>query len=470
MAILSSLNRTQKEAVGLLQVGTFLEYFDLMLYVHMAVLLNDLFFPKTDPKTASLLTAFAFCSTYLLRPFGALFFGYIGDRLGRKTTVIMTTMIMAISCIIMASLPTYAQIGITAAWLVTLCRVAQGLSSMGEVIGAEIYMAEITKPPVRYPAVGLIACASRIGTVVALGVAMLVTTQGFNWRNGFWIGAAIAVVGSVARTRLRETQEFVDMRRRIKRAIEEVKDQTHEKTEKLIAIQETLNREKVNWKTIFAYFAIASGTALSLYFNYIYCGDLLKRMGFSPDAIIYQNFIVSIIELIGMGIAVFLSYRIYPMKILKFRALIYFPFVCLLPFLLSNSPTPSTIFFIQIIGAMFGLGGVPAVAILVTHFPVFKRFTYISFMYAMSRSLMAVVTSFGLVYITELLGVWGLYVILPPITLSFLWGVHHYERIEKITKTSFLKQIVFFFRKDHSSQKISPIFDPPLNYQKIVEK
>ena len=101
MGILSSLNRTQKEAVGLLQIGTFLEYFDLMLYVHMAVLLNDLFFPKTDPKTAALLTAFAFCSTYLLRPFGALFFGYVGDHLGRKTTVIMTTMIMAISCIVM---------------------------------------------------------------------------------------------------------------------------------------------------------------------------------------------------------------------------------------------------------------------------------------------------------------------------------------------------------------------------------
>ena len=236
MGILSSLNRTQKEAVGLLQVGTFLEYFDLMLYVHMAVLLNDLFFPKTDPKTASLLTAFAFCSTYLLRPFGAIFFGYIGDHLGRKTTVIMTTMIMSVSCIIMATLPTYAQIGITAAWIVTICRIAQGLSSMGEILGAEIYMTEITKPPVQYPAVGLIGCASRVGTVAALGVAMLVTSQGFNWRNGFWIGAAIAVVGSVARTRLRETQEFVDMKRRMKRAFEDAKEAGAEKTEKLIGL------------------------------------------------------------------------------------------------------------------------------------------------------------------------------------------------------------------------------------------
>ncbi|HQS84974.1 MAG: MFS transporter [Alphaproteobacteria bacterium 16-39-46] len=468
MAILSSLSRSQKEAVGLLQVGTFLEYFDLMLYVHMAVLLNDLFFPKTDPKTASVLTAFAFCSTYLLRPFGALFFGYIGDHLGRKTTVIMTTMIMAISCIIMATLPTYAQIGISAAWLVTLCRVAQGLSSMGEVIGAEIYVTEITKPPVRYPAVGLIACASRIGTVVALGVAMLVTTQGFNWRNGFWIGAAIAVVGSVARTRLRETQEFVDMKGRINRAIKEVKERKLEKADKLMALKETLDQQPVNWKTMSAYFAIASGTALSLYFNYIYCGDLLKRLGFSPEAIIYQNFIVSMIEFVGMGGAVFLSYRIHPMKILKFRALLYLPFVCIFPFLLSNSPTASTIFFIQVIGAMIGLGGVPGVAVLVAHFPVFKRFTYISFMYAVSRSLMAVVTSFGLVYLTDYLGSWGLYLILLPVTLSFLWGVTQYEKLENLTQKPFLRSL--FDWKSMPPQSSDPIFDRSLNYQKVAEK
>ena len=75
MGTFSGINRQQKEAVGLLSIGTFLEYFDLMLYMHMAVLLNELFFPETDPFTASLLSAFAFCSTYLLRPFGAIIFG-----------------------------------------------------------------------------------------------------------------------------------------------------------------------------------------------------------------------------------------------------------------------------------------------------------------------------------------------------------------------------------------------------------
>ncbi|MEY4096568.1 MAG: hypothetical protein RLZZ102_245, partial [Pseudomonadota bacterium] len=130
----------QKEAVGLLSVGTFLEYFDLMLYVHMAVLLNELFFPKTDPFTASLLAAFSFCSMYLLRPFGAILFGYIGDKIGRRIIVIMTTFIMACSCCIIAILPTYSQIGITASVIITICRMLQGLSSMGEVVASEIYL------------------------------------------------------------------------------------------------------------------------------------------------------------------------------------------------------------------------------------------------------------------------------------------------------------------------------------------
>ena len=139
------LTRQQKESIFLLQIGTFLEYFDLMLFVHMAVILNELFFPKVDPFTSSLLSAFAFCSTFVLKPFGALLFGYIGDKVGRKHTIIMTTMLMALSCIIMATVPTYAQIGITASWVITICRGLQGMSSVGETIGAELYIAEMIK-------------------------------------------------------------------------------------------------------------------------------------------------------------------------------------------------------------------------------------------------------------------------------------------------------------------------------------
>ncbi len=213
------MTREQKEAVGLLSIGTFLEYFDLMLYVHMAVLLNELFFPKTDPFTASLLAAFAFCSTYILRPFGALLFGYIGDNIGRKHTVIITTFMMATSCTVMAVLPTYAQIGITASWLVTICRVIQGMSSMGEIIGAQIYLTETIKRPIQYPIVALLSLLAALGGVAALGIASLVTIYHTNWRYAFWFGALVAVIGTVARTSLRETPDFVNVKTRLKRTL-----------------------------------------------------------------------------------------------------------------------------------------------------------------------------------------------------------------------------------------------------------
>jgi len=189
--------------------GAVMFWATLLIYVHMEVLLNELFFPKTDPHTAALLAAFAFCSTWVLRPFGALIFGYIGDKIGRKPTIIITTFMMALSCIVMANLPTYEQIGITAAWLVTFCRILQGLSSMGEIVGANIYLAEITKPPLRYTVVALTDTASSLGGMVALLVATLATSIQFKWRIVFWIGSAIALAGTIARTRLRETPEFI---------------------------------------------------------------------------------------------------------------------------------------------------------------------------------------------------------------------------------------------------------------------
>ena len=118
-----------------------------MLYVHMSVLLNELFFPKTNPLTVSLLGALAFCSTFIFRPIGAIVFGYIGDHIGRKATITITTFLMAGCCFVMATLPTYAQIGLTASVLITICRIVQGMSSMGEIIGAELYVTEIVKPP-----------------------------------------------------------------------------------------------------------------------------------------------------------------------------------------------------------------------------------------------------------------------------------------------------------------------------------
>ena len=210
------ITKEQKQAIGLLSIGTFLEYFDLMLYVHMAVLLNELFFPKTDPFVASLLGAFTFCSTYVFRPIGALIFGYIGDNIGRKVTVILTTFMMAGSCLVMSILPTYAEIGIYASCGMILCRIIQGMSAMGEGIGAEIYLTEITKPPIQYVVVSFISIFAGIGATMALAFASFTTSHGLNWRYAFGFGMIIALIGSLARQKLREPSARRSRRRRLR--------------------------------------------------------------------------------------------------------------------------------------------------------------------------------------------------------------------------------------------------------------
>ncbi len=246
----TSLTREQKQAVGLLSIGTFLEYFDLMLYVHMAILLNELFFPKYDPHTATILSAAAFCATFVFRPVGALIFGWLGDKIGRKVTVVITTFMMSISCITMANLPTYAQIGITASILITICRIVQGMSSMGEVIGAELYLTETIAPPAQYPAVAVISVLAALGMTAALGIASLVTSFGFNWRIAFWVGAAVAVIGSLARTTLRETPEFADAKRQLKTTLEKANEDPKSLE------NHPLLQEKIAKKTFLAYFLI----------------------------------------------------------------------------------------------------------------------------------------------------------------------------------------------------------------------
>lgn len=422
----SSLNSQQKEAVGLLSIGTFLEYFDLMLYVHMAVLLNTLFFPQTDPFTASLLTAFAFSSTYILRPFGALVFGYIGDKIGRKFTVVFTTLMMSFSCLVMANLPTYAQIGITASWIITICRMAQGLSTMGEVIGANIYIMEIIRPPVQYAAVALIAVIAALGGTAALGVASLVTTQGFNWRLAFWVGAGVAIVGSIARTRLRETKDFADAKLRVKKILEKA-NQDHEKLK-----TNPIWNEKINKKTALCLFLIECSWPVCFYFSYIYCGNVLKNdFNLSPEQVIQQNFIVSTIQLIGWTIIIFLSYKIYPLKILKVKLVIFLTFILFVPLSIENATSPFTILLVQSFIVTFGFIGMPAIPIFYKHLPIFKRFTCATFAYALSRAFIYVVTSFGFVYAADYFGHMGILVIIIPTAIAFTYGLRHFDSIEK---------------------------------------
>lgn len=436
MGLLSTLDREKKEAIGLLQIGTFLEYFDLMLYVHMAIVLNELFFPKTDPFTSQLLTAFAFSSTFVFKPFGSLLFGYIGDHIGRKSTVVITTMIMSVTCFVMAILPTYEQIGISASIGITVCRMLQGISSLGESVGSEIYLSEITKPPVRYPAVGLIGTAGAFGSMASLGAADALISLGLSWRFVFFLGALIAIIGTMARTRLRETPEFADMKRRMQIAIDATRREGLATAAELLKSTSHIWKERVEVKTAVAYFFAFCGFPVCFYISYMYCGTLLKQnFGFTGEQVVAHNFILSLFNFIGLLSFVLLTYKIYPLKILKAKLYVYYPFILLTPMLLNRIESPALLVVFQIIGVVFGPSTIPAKAIFLIHFPIFKRFTYAGFIAAFAHAMVYILTSFGLVYLTDILGHWGLLVITLPTTVGFTFAVSYFDKLEKAAES-----------------------------------
>ena len=426
------LKKEQKEAIALLQIGTFLEYFDLMIYIHMAVLLNEIFFPKADPHTAAILAAFALCSTYILRPVGAIIFGYIGDIIGRKHTVVITTILMAMSCIFMAVLPTYNQIGIAAAWGVTLCRAVQSVSSQGEIIGAEIYLAETIQPPARYVAVSLTSFFSSLGGVAALMLAVSLKYLDISWRIAFWVGAFIALIGSSARIRLRETPEFVDMKLRIKKVIEN--SELGGKNQVFLSFKNTTHplwKEKVSLKTALAYFLISCGFPACFYLAYIYCGHILKNnFDYTSDQIMKQNLIVSIFQSLSFLIYSLCSHKINPLKILNFRIYLFLPFVIICPYLLNNFTSVNEILIFQCFIMVFGVMDCPGAGIFISHFPVSKRFTSLGLMYAFSRIIIYIITSFGFVYLTKWFSNFGVFFIMILITIGFIWGVKHFKELE----------------------------------------
>lgn len=424
------LTRQQTEAVGLLSIGTFLEYFDLMLYVHMAVLLNDLFFPEYDPFTKKLLSALTFCSTYVLRPFGALLFGYIGDYIGRKAVVIVTTFLMGVCCITIATIPTYAEIGITASWVLIACRMIQGMAATAEVRGAEIYLTESSKPPIQYSLVSLITVFSAVGTTAALGVASIFTSMGnqnqSSWRLAFWVGAGIALVGSVARTSLKEAAEFTNKKKRLQERLTENKVEFTE-------INKDILDQDVPVLTSIAYLCIQCARPPCFYFVYIYCGDILKHdCGFSPNQVITQNFWVSIVDFLGILGLTYLAYIMHPLKILKWKLYLFLITIILFSIVVSYTLNPNYIFVFQCLAALFVFDHVPASPIFYKYFPIFKRFTYTSILSAVAKLCTYGIVSIGLAYTTEHLGPGkGLLIIIIPVAIGFFMGVTYFKKMEK---------------------------------------
>lgn len=197
-------------------IGTTIEFFDFYIYATAAVLVfPSLFFPASDPASATLASLATFGIAFLARPIGSVLFGHFGDRIGRKTTLVIALSTMGVSTVAIGLLPTYSTIGIAASVLLALCRFGQGLGLGGEWGGAVLLAVENAPPDKRawygmFPQLG-----APIGFFLSGGVFLLLTRFltdkqffAFGWRLPFLASAVLVFLGLYVRFTISETPVF----------------------------------------------------------------------------------------------------------------------------------------------------------------------------------------------------------------------------------------------------------------------
>jgi metabolite-proton symporter len=197
-------------------IGTAIEFFDFYIYATAAVLVFPaLFFPASDPATATLASLATFAIAFLARPIGSALFGHFGDRVGRKTTLVAALLTMGLSTVAIGVLPPYQSIGLAAPALLALCRFGQGLGLGGEWGGA-VLLATENAPPGRRAWYGMFPqLGAPVGFFCSGGIFLVLSRTltdaqffAWGWRVPFLASAALVLLGLYVRLSITETPVF----------------------------------------------------------------------------------------------------------------------------------------------------------------------------------------------------------------------------------------------------------------------
>jgi MHS family proline/betaine transporter-like MFS transporter len=197
------------------------EWFDVALYGYLAVTIGKVFFDSTD-SVSSLLSSFAvFASAFLVRPLGGIFFGMLGDRIGRKSVLATVILLVSGGTFVIGLLPGYQTIGVWAPVLLVILRLIQGFSAGGETGGAAAFVAEYAPKHKRGYLVSFVEMGAILGFLLGASMALILgillsdeQMSAWGWRIPFLFAGPLGFVGMLIRSKLDETPEFVQLRQK----------------------------------------------------------------------------------------------------------------------------------------------------------------------------------------------------------------------------------------------------------------
>ena len=257
--------------------GTAFEWYDFFIFGSLAPVISKVFFAGLDPTQALIAALALFAAGFAFRPLGALIFGVVGDRLGRKGAFLVTVSLMGSATFLIGLLPTYAQAGTTAAGLLILLRILQGIALGGEYGGAAIYVAEHSPANKRGASTGWIQSSASFGLLAALLIIVAVRQSigedafiAWGWRIPFLFSSVLLAISVWMRAKLAESPEFARLR------------------EEGEVTKAPLREAFGNWRSLkrvlIAFFGIMCAQGAVWYFTFFYMQVFLeKSLGVSAE-------------------------------------------------------------------------------------------------------------------------------------------------------------------------------------------
>ncbi len=304
------------QVIGASSVGTMIEWYDFYIFGSLATVIAPLFYPQGNNTLALIAYLSTFAVGFVVRPFGALFFGRIGDLVGRKYAFLVTLLIMGGATALIGFLPTYATIGVAAPIILLLIRVLQGLALGGEYGGAAVYVAEHVPDKRRGFYTSFIQITATLGLFISLAVILIIqnlmTKEAFTswgWRLPFIISIFLVVISLYIRLRMKESPIFQHIKSTGMRSTQPLKE----------AFTRWVNLKRV----LISLFGATAGQGVVWYTGQFYA--LFYLQAILKVNTTSANYIVAIALLMGMPFFVFfgaLSDRFGRKKIMMFGCIV----------------------------------------------------------------------------------------------------------------------------------------------------
>lgn len=356
-------------------IGNILEWYDFALYGHFAMLIGKLFLPTKDPKLATILAYIIFAVGFTMRPIGGILFGYIGDKYGRRTSLAISILMMAIPTACIGLLPTYEQIGIFAPILLIVIRLLQGASIGGEFSGCIAFLVEYS-PANRRGLIGSLSMMSLaggmlLGSIVATSVSNFMSPEAFEvwgWRIPFLVGLFVGLIGIYVRVGLDESPIYVESKARNTLSDKPVREVIKNYMPELLLSIGIYLTVTVPFYT------------LSIFMK----SHMSSELGYSYNDSLILNLLSLSIAIIAMPIGAWISDYYGRKPVLKYTAIAMV--ICLYPifWLVKSSTFEAGVISQLIFSALVGFYMGPMPAALVELFPTRVRFTGVAVSYNLS--------------------------------------------------------------------------------------